>query len=241
MPMPVLGVAVMPADKKRPRALVRETQIAKGELEPLGKEIAARLEKMRGYEATAQEKAGVELKKADDHWNSITQLLTQAKKKCDEGGFKAFKEKYCPNLSRSRIYELLTIGSGKKTLEESRAKNAEANRRHRSKRRASPSRDGQTGVANGEAIASPSVTPSDAPVHHKAVNAEDIALREFNEHVLRLLQMTAKAKATRFAATAVPAEQLNKLSAFLQAVANSLAKNESPAASAPLSDIEAVS
>jgi hypothetical protein len=91
------------------------------EVEALGYRIAAHLQKVRDYEAKAHEKAGVELRKADDNWTTVTQLLAEAKVKCDAGGFKAFKERFCPDLSRSRIYELLQIGSGKKTLEESRA------------------------------------------------------------------------------------------------------------------------
>ena len=108
-------------------------QIAQGELEPLGKRITAHLEKVRGYEAEAHEKAGVELRKADDHWNTVTQLLDEAKAKCNGGGFKAFKKKYCPNLGRSRIYELLLIGSGKKTIEESRGATRDRVRKHRAK------------------------------------------------------------------------------------------------------------
>ena len=91
------------------------------EVEDLGHRIAAHIQAARGYEAKAHEKAGVELRKADNNWTTVTQLLTEAKAKCDTGGFEAFKEKYCPDLSCSRIYELLQIGSGKKTLEESRA------------------------------------------------------------------------------------------------------------------------
>jgi hypothetical protein len=41
-------------------------------------------------------------------------------------------------IGRSRAYEYVSIAEGKKTAEESRAKNAEANRRYRE----SPSRDG---------------------------------------------------------------------------------------------------
>jgi hypothetical protein len=104
--------------------LVTAAQIKKGcpaEVETLGRQIAARLQKVRDYEAKAQEKAGVELRKADDNWTTVTQLLAEAKAKCDAGGFKAFKERYCPNLGRSRIYELLQIGSGKKTVEQVKA------------------------------------------------------------------------------------------------------------------------
>jgi hypothetical protein len=224
------------AQNKRPRALVRKTQIVKGELEPLGKQIAAHLEKMRGYEAKAQEKAGVELNKADEHWNSITQLLAEAKAKCDAGGFKAFKEKYCPNLSRSRIYELLAIGSGKKTVEESRTKNAEANKKYRAKKKSEPVHhvmdepevaETQTLLGNGEVIA-----PSSGK--RKSMNTNDIALREFDAHLLRLCQMTAKAKATRFVGTALTTEQLNKLAVFLQAVAKG--RPESPATSAEVTN-----
>ena len=102
-------------------SVVTAAQIAEGELGDLGKRIAARLEKVRGYEAKARDKAGVELRKADDHWNTLTRELAEAKAKCDGGGFKAFKKKYCPNLSRARIYKLIAIGAGKKTLAESRA------------------------------------------------------------------------------------------------------------------------
>ncbi len=103
------------------------------EVEALGFRIAAHLQKARDYEAKAREKAGVELRKADDNWTTVIQLLAEAKAKCSAGGFKAFQEKYCPNLSRSRIYELLEIGSGKKTLEESRAANRERVAKHRGK------------------------------------------------------------------------------------------------------------
>ena len=111
--------------KKVSKVLLTAAQIGKGELETLGKQIKAHVEKMRGYEARAQDKAGVELHKADNHRNTIAQLLTEAMAKCDSGalangvsltgstfdlsatgGFKAFQEKYCPDLKRSRIYEL---------------------------------------------------------------------------------------------------------------------------------------
>jgi hypothetical protein len=111
--------------KAKPETVAKKltaAQIANGKLEPLGKRIEAHLEKMRAYEARAHEKAGVELRKADDHWRTITQLLADAKAQCDGGGFNAFQKKYCPNLGKSRIYELLAIGTGKMTLEESRAK-----------------------------------------------------------------------------------------------------------------------
>jgi hypothetical protein len=120
--------------KKNPKpAKFDELQIKKGALEDLGKEIAARLEKIRGYEAAAREKAGVELQKADDHWISITQTLARVKAQCSGMGFKAFKERYCPDLGRSRVYELLAIGSGKKTVEETRLETRKRTAKSRAK------------------------------------------------------------------------------------------------------------
>jgi hypothetical protein len=49
--------------------------------------------------------------------------------------------------------------------------------------------------------------------------AKDTALREFDGHVLRLLQMTGKAKPARFANTSVDAAELLRLSRFLAEVA----------------------
>jgi hypothetical protein len=119
-----------------PTPSITAAQIKKGELEPLGMKIAAHLKKARAYEAKAHEKAGIELRKADDNWNSVTQLLAEAKAKCDGGGFEAFKAKFCPDLERSRIYELLRIGSGQETLEENRDKNRKRQAQHRAKKSA---------------------------------------------------------------------------------------------------------
>lgn len=55
---------------------------------------------------------------------SIEQLLVEAKTYCDKGGFNAFRKQHCPSLSKSRAYEILAIGSGKKTLAQSRAQGA---------------------------------------------------------------------------------------------------------------------
>lgn len=126
-------------------ALVTAAQIGKDcpiEVAALGFRIRAQLKTMRGYEAKAHEKAGVELRKADDNWTTVTQLLAEAKAKCSAGGFKAFKKKFCPNLGRSRIYELLRIGSGKETLEESRAaKRASVAKSRKKGRRVSATND----------------------------------------------------------------------------------------------------
>ena len=54
----------------------------------------------------------------------------------------------------------------------------------------------------------------------KAVTARDIALREFNEKILRLVQMTRGHKPGRFAKTSVPARNLVQLGRFLAEVAD---------------------
>jgi hypothetical protein len=108
-----------------------DVQIEAGALKDLGERIAAHLKKVREYEATAREKAGVELQKAQDNRDSIAQLLAEAKAKCRDLGFKAFKEKYCPDLGKTRLYELLAIGDGRNTPEKINAAANERKKRHR--------------------------------------------------------------------------------------------------------------
>jgi hypothetical protein len=72
--------------------------------------------------------------KANDHRIAAGQLLTQAEAACDDGGFKAFCEKF--DVGRSRAYELKAIARGKKTIEEVRADTAERVRRFRDKEKA---------------------------------------------------------------------------------------------------------
>ena len=103
------------SDKK---AKFDDVQINNGALKEIGKQIAERLKKVKQYEERAAEKAGVELKQAQNHRDSIAQLLAEAKQQCSGLGFKVFKEKYCPDLGKSRIYELLAIGEGRKTTDE---------------------------------------------------------------------------------------------------------------------------
>jgi hypothetical protein len=138
---------------------ITAAQIKKGcptEVAALGCRIAAHLEKMRNYEAKAHAKAGIELRKAEDNWITVTQLLAEAKAKCDVGGFEAFKEKYCPDLSRSRIYELLQIGRGKKTLEEVRAEKRERVSKSRSKESATSGCSGlEAGSRQGQGKGDP--------------------------------------------------------------------------------------
>jgi hypothetical protein len=92
------------------------------ELEQAGKFIAAQIEKARGYEADAKEKVEHALKRADDHWTSVAQRLSEARKLCFESkqNFDDFKKKYAPDLSRTTIYRLTSIGAGTLSIEEQR-------------------------------------------------------------------------------------------------------------------------
>jgi hypothetical protein len=92
------------------------------ELQQLGKRIAAHLEKARKYE-----------EKADQHYRTISQYLAEAKQTCDEGGFIAFREKFFPDLGRSRVYELLSIASNKKSIAGVKADTRKRVAKHRAK------------------------------------------------------------------------------------------------------------
>jgi hypothetical protein len=79
----------------------------------------------------------------------------------------------------------------------------------------------------------------------KAVTARDIALREFNEKILRLVQMTRGHKPGRFAKTSVPVSSLLHLCRFLTEAAAAASaeaiKAEHVEAEQHARDLEAVS
>lgn len=58
-----------------------------------------------------------------------------------------------------------------------------------------------------------------AAPQHKATNAADIALSEFDGHILRLVQMTREAKPDRFAKDGTAPDELERLGEFLIKVA----------------------
>jgi hypothetical protein len=89
----------------------------------LGKEIGAHLDKARKCED-----------KAEQHYTAVAQLLRQAQKLCDDGAFTAFKAKFCPDLGRSRAYEILAIATGKKSIKQVRAATRERTARSRAKK-----------------------------------------------------------------------------------------------------------
>ncbi len=94
-------------------------------LQQLGNEIAARIRK-----------ANKQIEQARDHAISVNQLMAEAKELCDGGGFHAFQKKFFPDLSKSRVYELLAIGTDKKSVEEIRADTRVRVAKHRANRAA---------------------------------------------------------------------------------------------------------
>ena len=88
-----------------------------GRLRQIGKEITERLAK-----------ADKQTQLARDHLIAIEQLLKEANELCDGGGFKKFRELFCPQLGKSQAYALLAIAAGKKTFAEHRANERERKR-----------------------------------------------------------------------------------------------------------------
>jgi hypothetical protein len=183
-------------------------------LRDIGKLIAARLEKI-----------DKQIEQAENHSISVNQLITQAKALCDEGGFNAFREKFFPNLGKSRVYELLAIGTSKKSVEEVKARTRARVAKYRANKAASSV---SVTVTDNSELEMPGVpTKGCAPKQmsepakpRSAVAPGDEALRAFTVQVLELNRRTDKRPPKRFAATAVPVEVLARLGKLLTDVAN---------------------
>jgi len=50
------------------------------------------------------EEAREQTKRLDDHVIAINQLIVEAKALCDAGGFKKFREQFCPQLGKTQSY-----------------------------------------------------------------------------------------------------------------------------------------
>jgi hypothetical protein len=149
-------------------------------LRDIGKLIAARLEKI-----------DKQIEQAENHSISVNQLITQAKALCDEGGFNAFREKFFPNLGKSRVYELLAIGTSKKSVEEVKARTRARVAKYRANKAASSV---SVTVTDNSELEMPGVPtkgcePEQMPEPAKprsAVAPGDEALRAFTVQVLEL-------------------------------------------------------
>jgi DNA repair exonuclease SbcCD ATPase subunit len=108
-------------------------QAALDDLEQEGKNVAVLVEKIKQYEKSAEEKAGGDLKKAQDFRDTLAKELARIEPKCKAAGMKVadFKKKYAPDFGRTKLYELLRIGRGDTTTEEARAHKTEKKRQER--------------------------------------------------------------------------------------------------------------
>lgn len=184
-------------------------------LQDLGKKVNAHLTKAAQCED-----------KAEQHRVSAGQLLVEAKKACDDGGFRKFRELFCPQLGQSRVYELLAIATNKKSIEDIKAGTRERVAKHRankansvtvtekpnsiSQAEGTPTEGGNVEVAS----LVPEQTPEPAEPRG-SVQTKDDALFGFTAHVRELIRRTTKRRVGRFAATAVAADDLAKLGKFL--------------------------
>ena len=150
------------AEAKKAEAKAKRAT-AKAELEEIGKQIAARVKIMQDYDAAAEEKAGHDLRKAQDERDTINNvLLVQARAKCKEVGesFEKFRTQYCPDLSRSRLYALLAIADGRKTVEQDRAEKRESVAKSRAKVSSTSAVGDTPGVSS---VATPNGSTLDTP------------------------------------------------------------------------------
>ena len=109
----------------------------------MGKHIAAHYDKAMQYEG-----------KAEQQWTAIAQYLAKARAACNTGGFRAFRERFCPHIGKTRAYELVRIGSGEKTVADTRAETAERTRKSRAaKKAAAKAGEVSATVADGKPVA----------------------------------------------------------------------------------------
>ena len=130
------------------------------ELQKLGREIEARVKRLEQYGG-----------KAVDMKDSIEHLLRDARKHCaDDDAFAAFKKKFCPQLGKSRTYELLAIEQGKKTIEQIRSETRKRVADHRA-RQNNPVTENPSVTGNEDKAKQSASPPNDEPPHTE----EDVA------------------------------------------------------------------
>jgi len=160
-------------------------------------------------------------------------LIEEARGLCDKDGFEVFRQKFFPNLRKSRVYELLAIASGKRSAKETKARNRERQAKHRAKQAAPVNSVTITenleegplaGPPEHRVLAAgmpsaPEQPPQLAKPRSKAATG-DQPLIDFSMVVLELVRRTSNKDVARFARTSVPARDLTELSKFLADIAN---------------------
>lgn len=195
------------------------------------KDCPARLHDLAQEITEGLEKVYEQKKLADDQVIAVKKLIAEVKALCDVGGFAAFREKFFPNLGKSRVYELLAIGTGKKSVEEARA----SNRKHQAKHRANKAEvplsvtvtDELDPAAKGipqerSEVDAPAVASDQIPEKkpRSSVSPGDEVTPKFTTLVLELDRRTYKRPPAQFSATAASVEVLTRLGSFLTDTAN---------------------
>lgn len=197
-------------------------------LKQIGKEIEVRLRK-------ADKQANL----AQDQLIAVEKLLSEAKELCDDGGFKKFRELFCPHLGKSQAYELLAIAAGKKTLIEHRADARDRQRRSRAQRATLADADSVTvtessGNGNGGADG---VSQDKAPdtegaglasidadknaqraliVRRHGVSPADEGMRRFNTAACELIKVINTKASDRFIGTPISISDIDRLWKYLR-------------------------
>jgi hypothetical protein len=177
-------------------------------LQEIGKEIEARFKK-----------AQKQYQQAENHVIAIRALIDEARALCDEGGFKKFRERFCPQLGKSQAYVLHAIGTGRKTLAQHRTEQRDRKRKSRAKQKSS----------SPNSVTVTEIPRSDSPEAHVEDRGErkprssiargDYTLFDFSARVMELVRIVNKRKAERFVWTRVSAHDLSDLGKFLTELA----------------------
>jgi hypothetical protein len=149
--------------------------------------------------------------------------MMEAKELCDGAVFVAFREKFFPNLGKSRVYELLAIANKKKSISTTRARTRERVAKHRKNKAVttdsvtvteSAERDAHGALTEEKLVRAASSAMEQAPSPAQgrtSTGRRDAALFGFSAMICELIRVTHNKKAKRFTKTGVPAETLARL------------------------------
>ncbi len=186
-------------------------------LQNLAKRIEVHLEKASKYK-----------EKADQHYRTVGQYLAEAQQACDEGGFKAFRERFFPQLGKSRVHELLQIATNKKSVEEVRAGTLERVTRHRANKASSvtvtekPNECEEPKNIPSRAVEDTVAQPKPASEGTKpgrTIDPGDESVSNFTTVVMELVRLTQKKQPDHFAKSAVPTHELSRVATLLTGLA----------------------
>jgi hypothetical protein len=177
---------------------------------------------------------------ANQHYTTAAQYFARVMELCDGGGANAFRNKFFPDLRKSRVYELLSIANQKKSVEEVKSATRARVARHRANKAdvsvtVTEKPEGRETADVSVTVTERSETATEAqdeeaadvedhtvrrPAKSRgAVTPNDNDLDEFTRLACRLLQKIANFSPERFQNTAIEAGKLAKLGRFLAELA----------------------